>query len=226
MAHPQLQPPVTPPHPHTASSTSSMLSPPHNMPLKLSWFLSYTETHLGIKNTCLHEDSLHTLGFGPDILHLVEDNVLKDIEFIPGDMIHLKQSMWQWWSTNAKSKWVSHMTSPLAQSTPPNKRVRFEKWFHDGGCYMVYGPKMVEGESSLDTTVTTDFDWYYLCTARDAMVPLPFGYVPIINGEHIDEGAIWLAIISYRLVYMRYMFLVIAPLQLHVLPISVPSGRA
>ena len=55
---------------------------------------------------------------------------------------------------------------------------------------MVYGPKMVEGESSLDTTVTTDFDWYYLCTACDAMVPLPLSYVPIIDSEHVDEGAI------------------------------------
>ena len=73
------------------------------------------ETHLGIENTRLHEDSLHTLGFGPDILHLVEDNVLKDIGFIPGDVIRLKQSVRQWWSTNAKCKWVSHTTSPLAQ---------------------------------------------------------------------------------------------------------------
>ena len=177
------------------------------MPSKLSWFLSYTETHLGIENTCLHEDSLHTLGFGPDILHLVEDNVLKDIGFIPGDVICLKQSVRQWWSTNAKRKQVSHTTSPPAQSTPPNKRVRFEKRFHDGGCYMVYGPKMVEGKSSLNTTVTTDFDWYYLCTARNAMVPLPLGHVPIIDSEHVDEGAIWLAIISYRLVYTCYMFL-------------------
>ena len=70
-----------------------MLSPPHSMPSKLSRFLSYAETHLGIKNMHLHEDSLHTLGFGPDILHLVEDNVLKDIGFIPGDVIHLKQSV-------------------------------------------------------------------------------------------------------------------------------------
>ena len=143
MAHPQLWPPVTPPHPHTASFTSSMLLPPRNMPSKLSQFLSYMETHLGIENTHLHKDSLHTLGFGPDILHLVEDNVLKDIGFIPGDVIYLKQSVWQWWSTNAKHKQVSHITSPLAQLTPPNKRVRFKKQFHDGGCYCIWfmGPR-------------------------------------------------------------------------------------
>ena len=84
------------------------------MPLKLSQFLSYVKTHLGIENTCLYEDSLHTLRFGPDILHFVEDNVLKDIRFILRDMIYLKQNTWQWWSTNVKHKQVSHITSPLA----------------------------------------------------------------------------------------------------------------
>ena len=48
---------------------------------------------------------------------------------------------------------------------------------------------MIDVKSSLDTTIT-DFDWYYLCMAWNAMVPLPFSYVPIINGEHVDEGAI------------------------------------
>ena len=65
---------------------------------------------------------------------------------------------------------------------------------------------MVKGKSSLDTTMT-DFDWYYLYIAQDAIVPLSFGYMPIIDSKHVDEGAIWLAIISYRLVYMHYMFL-------------------
>ena len=54
---------------------------------------------------------------------------------------------------------------------------------------MVYRPKMVKGKSSLDTTIT-DFDWYYLYIAQDAIVPLPFGYMPIIDSEHVDEGAI------------------------------------
>ena len=71
---------------------------------------------------------------------------------------------------------------------------------------MVYGPKMVDGKSFLNTTITTNFDWYYLCIAWDAMMPLPFGYMPIINGKQVDKGAIWLAIISYRLIHMCYVF--------------------
>jgi hypothetical protein len=39
------------------------------------------------------------LGFGPDILHLVNDAVLKDVGFTPGDIIHLKQNSQQWWNS-------------------------------------------------------------------------------------------------------------------------------
>jgi hypothetical protein len=64
-------------------------------------------------------------GFGPDILYLVNNGILKNVGFIPGDIIHLKQNSQQWWnSTDAKHKWTSPMPS---QSTPPNKRVTFEK---------------------------------------------------------------------------------------------------
>jgi hypothetical protein len=45
------------------------------------------------------------LGFGSDILHLVDDAVLKDVGFMPGDVIRLKQNLQQWWnSANAKRK--------------------------------------------------------------------------------------------------------------------------
>lgn len=119
------------------------------------------------------------LGFGPDILHLVEDGVLKDVGFTPGDVIRLKQNSQQWWnSADAKRKRVSHTPSPV-QSTPPNKRVTFEKRYHAGGSYKLYGPKMIEGDLLPDA----DFDWYYFCKARDTMVPLPFGYVPVADGE-------------------------------------------
>jgi hypothetical protein len=54
------------------------------------------------------------LGFGPDILHLIENGVLKDVGFMPGDVNCLKQNSQQWWnSANAKHKWVSHTPSPV-----------------------------------------------------------------------------------------------------------------
>ena len=117
------------------------------------------------------------LGFGPDILHLVDDGVLKNVGFTPGDVIHLKQNSQQWWnSTDAKRK----RTSPTPpQSTLPNKRVTFEKRYHDGGTYRLYGPKIIEGE----LTPNADFDWYYFCKARNTMTPLPIGCVPVVDGE-------------------------------------------
>ena len=124
------------------------------------------------------------LGFGPDILHLVDDGVLKDVGFTPGDVIRLKQNSQQWWnSADAKRKRTSRSPSP-AHSTPPNKRVTFEKRYRDGGGYRVYGPKIVEGEFS----PSEDVDWYYFCKARDAMVPLPLGCKPVIDGED-DHGS-------------------------------------
>ena len=177
------KPPTTPTRPRTSSSASSIRSPTQNTPSKLSRFLEYAETYLGVENARSREEGLQMLGFGPDILHLVEDGVLKDVGFTPGDVIHLKQNSQQWWnSADAKRKRVTHMPSPVS-STPPNKRVTFEKRYHDGGGYKVYGPKMIEG----DLSPNADFNWYYFCKARDDMVPLPLGYVPILDGENEDS---------------------------------------
>ncbi len=165
--------------PHTSSSASTIRSPTCNTPSKLLRFLEYAESNLGIENATAHEESLWMQGFGPDILHLVDDGVLKNVGFTPGDVIRLKQNSQQWWnSTDAKRK----RTSPTPpQSTPPNKRVSFEKRYHDGGTYRLYGPKIVEAEE--DLLPNASFDWYYFCKARDTMVPLPVGYMPVIDGK-------------------------------------------
>ena len=68
-------------------------------------------------------------------------------------------------------------------STPPNKRITFKKRYHGGGGYRVYGPKMVEEE---DFSPGDSVDWFYFCKAQDAMVPLPPGYAPVLDGK--DEA--------------------------------------
>lgn len=182
IARAPLIPPTTPTRPRTSSSASIIPSPTRNTPSKLTRFLEYAETHLSVENARLHEEGLRILGFGPDILHLVEDSVLKDVGFTPGDVIRLKQNSQQWWNSADAKRKRSMSTSqmpPQTQTTPPNKRVAFEKRYHDGGGYRLFGPKMVEGDLPLDDS----FEWYYFCKARDTMVPLPFGFVPVLDGE-------------------------------------------
>jgi hypothetical protein len=105
--------------------------------------------------------------------------MLKDIGFTPGNVICLKQNSQQWWnSADTKYKQTSD-TPSLTQSTPPNKRVTFEKQFHGNGGYRIYGPRIAEGDFSPDANI----EWYYFCKAWDTMVPLPFGYKPILNRE-------------------------------------------
>ncbi len=92
MVHTPLKPPSTPPHPVPVITTHL---PTQHTPSKLLQFLEYAELHLNVKNACLHEESLWMLGFGPDILHFVDDNALTNIGLIPGDVIHLKQNSQQ-----------------------------------------------------------------------------------------------------------------------------------
>jgi hypothetical protein len=98
------------------------------------------------------------MGYGPDILHLVDDGALKDIGVTPGDIIRLKQNSLLWWnSTSAKHKCDDRTPSPVCSTMPPSKRISFEKWFHDGGSMRLFGPKMVEGDLPMDA----DCDWFY-----------------------------------------------------------------
>jgi hypothetical protein len=175
------QAPTTPTRRRASSSASTITSPTRNTPSKLSRFLAYAETNLSVENALLHEESLRMLGFGPDILHLVDDAVLKNVGFTPGDVIRLKQNSQQWWnSTDAKRKRVDE--TPPVQSTPPNKRVAFEKRYHDGGRCRLYGPRIADNAEG-EFTPAADVDWYYFCKARDGWVALPHDHKPVLDGE-------------------------------------------
>jgi hypothetical protein len=172
--------PTTPTHSRDPTASSTVLSPVINTPSKLRRFLEYAETHLGIPNAQLYERCLDEMGYAPDILHLVDDSSLKDIGIKPGDVIRLKQNSLQWLNSFAsKRKQDDH--APFTLSTPPNKRVRFEKRFFDGGSARVYGPRIVEAEGDMPENMP--FDWFYFCEARDAWVPIPPGCVPVLEHD-------------------------------------------
>jgi hypothetical protein len=89
MVHTPLKPPSTPPHPMPVVTTPL---PTQHTPSKLLRFLEYAKLHLNIKNACLHEESLQMLGFGPNILHLVDNNALTNIGLTPSDVIRLNKT--------------------------------------------------------------------------------------------------------------------------------------
>jgi hypothetical protein len=199
LAHAPSKPPSTPTRRRGSSSASSKHSPNKNTPSQLKRFLEYAEAHLGVEGACSYEQSLRMQGFGPDILHLVDDGALKDIGFTPGDVIRLKQNSQRWWnSTDAKRKRESLRddntvpSEPLVQRrrpndiapsplelTPPSQKVTYEKHYNDGGRYRFYGPRMKEGEF----TPADGAEWFYFCRARDTMVSLPPNYIPILEGD-------------------------------------------
>jgi hypothetical protein len=182
MVHTPLKPPSTPPHPMPVVTTP--LPTQHTLS-KLLRFLEYAELHLNVKNACLHEESLQMLGFGPNILHLVNNNALTNIGLTPGDVIHLKQNSQQWWnSVDAKHKQTQADQPPLVLTTSPNKRVAFEKQYHNGGSYHVYGPKMVKVDNFSPEPGT---NWFYFCKASDTFIPLPPSYAPVLDGEEEHE---------------------------------------
>ncbi|KAI9452725.1 hypothetical protein BJY52DRAFT_1190070 [Lactarius psammicola] len=125
--------------------TSSLLAntPPtiFNTPSKLGCFLQDAESN-GIPGVLSHLSSLSQKGYGPDIMHLVDISELVDVGMPPGDAIWLKDYASRWWTEEcqcaAKRPHNLDATSapaplPTAVTTPPNKRMRFEKCFNDGG---------------------------------------------------------------------------------------------
>jgi hypothetical protein len=164
------------------SASSTPLLSITNSPSKLPRFLNYTETHLGITNACMHEQALKQMGYGPDILHLIDDSTLKDIGISLGDVIRLKQNSLQWWNgPNVKRKADDHAPSPF-DAAPASKRIHFEKQYHEGGAVSVFRPEMVEG----DPDPGADFEWYYFCKAMNKLVPLPRGYILVLNSEDYE----------------------------------------
>ena len=132
----------------------------------------------------MYKSKLQDLGYGPDILHLVKDSALKDIGVPPGDVIRLKTNSLAWWNSPEaiapKQKRNDETPDEYGiTSTPPTKKIMsFEKRFHDGGAARLYGSSLVSGQLSK----TANYEWYYFCEPVGDMVPVPKGYVPLLDG--------------------------------------------
>ncbi|KAF9456340.1 hypothetical protein BDZ94DRAFT_1177933, partial [Collybia nuda] len=170
------------------SKKASMNTPPMNTPTKLSRFLQYVEKDLRMQGLVFLEDRFCDKGYGPDILHLVDNTELQAMGLADGDVIRLKQNTPLWWNgPNAKRKQSDTPLLPMQDypSTPPNKKMAFEKRFNNntgGGRY--YSPRMTPGQ----LPPGQDFVWHYYCKGHHQMVPLPDGWVPVHkDGEHQSD---------------------------------------
>jgi hypothetical protein len=118
MTHTPFGPATTPSLSHDLIMPSTALTPILNTPTKLPRFLSYAETHLGVRDVHQYEEKLSAMGFGPDILHVVDDKVLTDIGISLGDTIRIKQHSLTWWNNMAtKCKFGDRTPSP--SHSPP-----------------------------------------------------------------------------------------------------------
>jgi hypothetical protein len=185
----------TPVIPTTPTNSASLLltgaSPAMLTPSKLPRFLQHAELHLGVPNATMYEESLRVRGYGPDVLHLATDASLASLGISEGDVLRLKKGCVGWWnSRDAKHK---HCESDdvLTQGntfnrTPPNKKVRFETRFAEGGSYTFFGPRMIAADP--DAPEPEDVTWYY-CEARQGMFPIPRGFMAIAEGADEDPFA-------------------------------------
>jgi hypothetical protein len=191
---------VPPKTPARKTEEKTISSPVLPTPSKLPQFLEHASTNLGIASAPIFESVMHRNGFGPDILHLVEDRDLTDIGMKKGDVIRLKAGAQSWWNgpdaRKKRSRADMEATSasrsgsggfpdfPRELATPPSKKVMFERRYDDGGGAMrFYGPRIKPGSGAKDV--------FYRCPLRKEFVPIPLGYQCTIEEEYIsgDEEA-------------------------------------
>ena len=161
-----------------------------NTPSKLERFLRAAEQN-GIPGVVSFHPMLSEKGYGPDIMHLVSVGDLGNIGMAPGDAIRLREYASKWWTderrratkrardTDTVAGNLTRARPPASESTPPSKKMRFEKRYNDGGAHTLYGPAVKLG--SLDDDV--DYIWWIYSNDLKMYIPLPMGKVPVIEGE-------------------------------------------
>ena len=176
---------------------SKLASPPvnnspaiFNTPSKLEHFLQAAEQN-GIPGVLSFHPMLSEKGYGPDIMHLVSVGDLGNVGMASGDAIRLREYASRWWTDKCRraakrprdtDTIASHSTRarpPASESTPPSKKMRFEKRYNNGGAHTLYGPAVKSG--SLDDDV--DYMWWIYSNDLKMYIPLPLNKVPIIEGE-------------------------------------------
>ena len=139
----------------------------------------------------MHEFSLASHGYGPDILEDVADKALISCGLTAGDAIRLKRGASDWWNgPEAKRRKTTDSTPTDASEyaifahEPPQESynrsdysIRFEKHFHDGGSQSLFGSGITPGR----VRKSAKFSWYYFNQVTRRTEPVPEGYVPTLD---------------------------------------------
>ncbi|KAJ7686295.1 hypothetical protein B0H17DRAFT_1204353 [Mycena rosella] len=157
-------------------------SPVIPSPTKLPRFLDHCEKSLGIVGARRYEFAMKQEGYGPDILHLVEDRELVGLGMKKGDVLRIKAGSQPWWNgPNAKRKRGDSDAMPTADplATPPAKKVAFERRFPEGGSERFYGPRIAAGDGEKNI--------FYCCPLRSKFVAVPLGYRYTEEDEYVSD---------------------------------------
>ncbi|KAK6993088.1 hypothetical protein R3P38DRAFT_3288503 [Favolaschia claudopus] len=169
--------PVQPSTPQKSLSTQSLVpnvvnSPPVPTPSKLSRYLEHAETKLGVSNARMFETDLRENGYGPDILHLVDNKDLEGLGISKGNVIRLKAGA-------PKSESAGNSGTGIGQdvTVTPSKRVAYEVRYKDGGSSRLFGPRLSPGPR----LEFPDGEVFYKNLERNIFEPIPLGYRPIFD---------------------------------------------
>lgn len=140
------------------------------------------------------EHKFHREGFGPYILHLVDNKSLTDIGVSVSDTIRLKNGAPIWWnSPEAKHKAPS---DPVSSNAPTTKKICFEKRWLDGtGAATYIGSGLAAKDPPGPTVVEegmpppADHKWFYLCDVHNEMLLVPANFAPILELDADDDDS-------------------------------------
>lgn len=192
------QNPTTPQKSTHQNALDIATSPAVPSPTKLPRFLEHAEVKLGISNARTFEFAMRQNGYGPDIMHMLDDQALVDCGMTKGDVLRMKKGALEWWKgPDAKRKrtdsipaggqsgqsllsfgsaaGLSHVNDPV---TPPSKKIAFEHRYEEGGATRFWGPQI---------TPSDHHDKHVWLRAAGNWIPMPPGYRTVHDYEYDEE---------------------------------------
>lgn len=158
---------------------------PTHTPSKLSRFLAYAETNLGVRNAAIYEGDLRRLGVGPDIIDQISDEILLKVGFSIGDVIRLKNGGLKWWlGPDAKRKRGEGSATDILH---PKKKMFYEMRYKDGGAKRFSAPAMKVADEGSGNAETDDYTLYYELSDQRIWLPVPYGYEVIVDQRREDD---------------------------------------